>query len=206
MVFAQVFRCIFTLMKYLDQSTTELLNNRLLFEEIHQLKATFINFFAELANDISLDYLLSVHDASQGVKISKGNELEHCPYQVLDIVRDFDKDGGFNIRILNWWGRGLFVMVFMGHNNRQLSSGSSFVSSMQYHGYLLAKTSSPWDYKRMIDEGQLEVITSRHLLNLHLDRFKYLQLAKKMDYTADFHELKMRVKEQVDHILKYYGG
>lgn len=193
-------------MKYLDQSTTELLNNRLLFEEIHQLKATFINFFAELANDISLEYLLSLHDSSQGAKISKGNELEHCPYQVLDIVRDFDKDGGFNIRILNWWGRGLFVMVFMGRNNQKLNSGFSFVSSMQYHGYLMAKTSSPWDYKRMIDEGQLEAIPSRHSLNLHLDRFKYLQLVKKIDYTSDFHGLKRRLKGQVDHILKYYGG
>ena len=193
-------------MKYLEQSNTQLLNNRRLFEEIHQLKSFFIHFFSELANEIALDSLTSAHAASQGLKISKGNELERCPYQVLDIVRDFDKSKGFNIRILNWWGRGLFVIVFAGNHNPRLTQRSDFLTSMRQRGYLLAKTSSPWDYKRMIDEGQTDVIPSEGGLMAHVNRFRYFQIIKRMDYLADPHELKTRLKDQVEHILKYYVG
>ncbi len=202
--YARVFRYIFTLMKYLGQSASELLNNRGLFEEIHQLKSFFVHLFSGLANEMALDYLSSAHTASQGVKISKGNELEHCPYQVLDIVRDFDKNNGFNIRIMNWWGRGLFVILFTGYHNRRLSENPQFITSMQHRGYLLVKTSSPWDYKRMVDEGRLQVIPSAEQLNTHIDQLKYFQVLKKMEYTADPRELKLRLKDQVEHILKYY--
>lgn len=193
-------------MKYLEQSNTQLLNNRKLFEEIHQLKSFFIRLFSELANDIALGSLSSAHAASQGLKISKGNELEHCPYQVLDIVRDFDKGKGFNIRILNWWGRGLFVIVFAGNHNSSLTQNPDFLASMRQRGYLLAKTSSPWDYKRMIDESQTEVIPSEDGLMVHVNLFKYFQILKRMDYLPDPYELKTRLKDQVEHILKYYIG
>jgi|SRR5690606_22878833 len=192
-------------MKYLGQSDTQLLNNRGLFEEIHQLKSFFIRLFSELANEISLDLLSSVHTSSKGVKVSKGNELERCPYQVLDIVRDFDKSKGFNIRILNWWGRGLFVIVFTGNLNHQLTENPEFLCSVRSRGYMLSKTSSPWDYKRMIDEGQIDILPSEDGLMLHVNQFRYFQILKKMDCSADPCELKKGLREQVEHILKYYG-
>jgi len=191
-------------MKHLAQSDTQLLNNRRLFEEIHQLKSFFIHLLSELANEIALDFLSSAHTASQGVKISKGNELEHCPYQVMDIVRDFDKNKGFNIRILNWWGRGLFVIVFTGNDNPKLIQNDRFLTSVRQKEYLLTKTSSPWDYQRMIDQGRAEVIPSEEGLKVHLHQFRYFQILKKVDWNPDAHELKTRLKEQVEHILKYY--
>lgn len=192
------------MMEYLGQSNTELLGDRALFEEIHRLKSFFIHLFSELANDISLDRLSEAHAASQGVKISKGNELEHCPYQVLDIVRDFDSKAGFNIRVLNWWGRGLFVLVYTGKDNTRLMHHPGFIASMQQRGYMLAKTSSPWDYKRMIDQEQMEVIPSVDALDSHVSRFKYFQILKKIEYPASARGLNMLLKDQVEHILKYY--
>lgn len=191
-------------MKHLAPSDTQLLNNRRLFEEIHQLKSFFIHLLSELANEIALDFLSSAHTASQGVKISKGNELEHCPYQVLDIVRDFDKNKGFNIRILNWWGRGLFVIVFTGNDNPKLIQNDRFLASVRQKEYLLTKTSSPWDYQRMIDQDRAEVIPSEEGLRVHLHQFRYFQILKKMDWSTDADELKARLKDQVEHILKYY--
>src|SRR5690606_15294657 len=104
-------------MKNPEKIPAQILANTSLFEKIHQLKHSFISVFSEIANEISSGELMKLHPGSQGIKISRGNELQHCPYQVLDIIRDFTKDHGFNIRILNWWGRGLFIFVFFGRNN-----------------------------------------------------------------------------------------
>lgn len=192
------------MMENFGQSDTELLSDRRLFEEIHRLKSVFIQLFSELANEISLDKLTEVHAASQGMKISKGNELEHCPYQVLDIVRDFDKYTGFNIRLLNWWGRGVYIIIYTGKHNQRLIQNSRFIANLQERGYRLAKTSSPWDYKGMIDEEQVEIILSVDTLTSHISRFKYFQVLKRIEYITSPRELKMRLKDQVEHILKYY--
>lgn len=193
-------------MKYLNESAINLLHNRVLFEEIHQLKSFFISVFSALANEIPLSYLSSIHSNSQGTKISKGNELGHCPYQVLDIIRDFDKEQGFNVRILNWWGRGLFILVYAGRNNRKMLENPSLLSALQFHGYLLSKTASPWDYTKMIDQGCLETLPQIEHLGSHLDQYHHLQMVKKIVYCEDFDPLKNALKEQVDHILNFYEG
>lgn len=192
-------------MKDFDPSIIQLLHNRSIFEEIHQVKTSFISLFSDLANEISTHELLEVHEASQGIKITKGNELQHCPYQVLDIIRDFDKDKGFNIRIMNWWGRGMFVFVFLGKNNSRTKYFSNFVLKMKSMGFMLSKTSSPWDYKNMIDRGYMETIDSVPQFERHLEQFKYIQFVDKIDYSENFHSLKLNLKEYVFQILKFYG-
>src|SRR5690606_5112965 len=154
-------------MTILDQEDLYLLNNRSVFEKIHHLKSFFVSLFSELANELPSRELQTIHAASLGIKISKGNELQHCPYQVLDIIRDFNKERGFNIRILNWWGRGLFIFVFLGKDNDKLITDLNFLSGMVFHGYLLAKSVSPWDYKEMIDKGNLESLSRPDQLNDH---------------------------------------
>lgn len=192
------------MMENWSQSSAELLSNRKLFEDIHLLKSFFIDLFSDLANEIPLDQLSQAHAASQGVKISKGNELAHCPYQVLDLVRDFDSKTGFNIRLLNWWGRGMFVIVFTGRDNPRLVEDPGFIASMRQGGYMLVKTASPWDYQTMIDQQQVEVIPSMDALGAHVSRFKYFQILKKMDYACP-RELQMLLLDQITHILKYYS-
>ncbi|MEX2595047.1 MAG: hypothetical protein WD426_19950 [Anditalea sp.] len=191
-------------MKKLDQASIQLLGNRSLFEEIHELKSSFIVLFSDLANEIPPRDLLALHPTSQGLKISKGNELQHCPYQVLDIIRDFDKEQGFNIRILNWWGRGLYVFIYFGKYNERILLDRDFLAEMQFQGYLLAKTSSPWDYKSMIDTGNLEPIDHTAQLSAHLEKFHYMQLVRKITYTSDYLTLKLTLKEQVTQILNFY--
>ena len=188
-------------MKKLDKAAIRLLNNRDLFEEIHQLKADFVTLFSELANEFPAIELMAIHPSSKGTKVSKGNELQNCPYQVLDIIRDFDKHHGFNIRVLNWWGRGLFIFVFFGEHNEKIQV--ALLRNMQLQEYLWSKTSSPWDYKNMIDGGNLETIDPG-MSDILLHRFHYLQLVKRIPYGEDFPSLKSLLKEQVDQILNFY--
>src|SRR5690554_39495 len=191
-------------MAYPDQSALELLSNRQLFEEIHQLKSFFTLLFSEVANEFPPSYLKSIHHSSQGTKISKGNELEQCPYQVLDIVRDFDKESGFNVRLLNWWGRGLFVFVLLGKNNENIRQNGSFISGMRSQNYLLTKTASPWEYQKIIDQGCVEPITEHDGIQSHLKSFEHLQMVRKIVYPEDYEILKESLKEQVNQILEIY--
>jgi hypothetical protein len=194
------------IMTYLDQSAIHLLNNRFLFEEIHRLKSLFIQLFSDLANEIQTEDLLAVHSSSQGMKISKGNELANCPYQVLDIMRDFDKEKGFNIRLMNWWGRGLYIFVYLGKNNERLVETPHFISRIQSNGYLMSKTSSPWDYQEMIDEGKVGPVLPFNELSLYLRDGSFLQLVKKIDYPEDLEAIEATLRREVAHILKYYAG
>lgn len=191
-------------MKSLDPAVIRLILNRSVFEEIHQLKSCFITLFSDLANEISTHELLEVHATSQGIKITKGNELQHCPYQVLDIIRDFDKDKGLNIRIMNWWGRGLFIFVFLGKNNDKARDTSRFIFNMDLSGFMLSRTSSPWDYKNMIDGGSLQAIGPALQIDEHLKKLSHIQFVKKLDYPENFLSLKLSLKAHVVQILNFY--
>ena len=122
----------------------DLISNPQIFIEIHNTKKLFVNLFTDLANELENEYLTSIYKASKGVKVSQGNELAKCPYQVLDIFRNFDKDNGHNIRILNWWGHGLFVFVYFG-KELALDNIAQGFSPFIKEGYILAKGKSPWD-------------------------------------------------------------
>src|SRR5690554_6774013 len=187
-------------MKKLDKAAIRLLDSRETFEKIHQLKAAFVSLFSEVANEFTPNKLRAIHPSSKGTKVSKGNELENCPYQVLDIIRDFDKDRGFNIRILNWWGRGMFIFVFFGRHNEKIQE--VLLRNMQLQDYLWSKTASPWDYKNMIDGGNLESIDPGKE-DFFLNHFHHLQLVKKIPYDEDFASLKSLLKEQVEQILNF---
>src|SRR5690606_2286296 len=123
-----------------------------------------------------------------------------------DIIRDFNKERGFNIRILNWWGRGLFICVFLGKDNDKLTKDLKFLSGMAFHGYLLSKSASPWDYKEIIDKGSLEPVSHIDQLMDHLQQFQHIQLVKKVVYPEDYNLLKPLLKEQVLQILNFYRG
>lgn len=191
-------------MKELSSRTLKLLADRRVFEEISELKQFFVAIFSQLGNDFSPNDLTKIHPDSKGLKISRGNELLSCPYQVLDIVRDFDMNEGFNIRLLNWWGRGLIVFVFFGKENRALIENAPFRSWLQRHDYRLAKSDSPWDYEQIIDKNQTEPIHGPVRLNTHLDISSFTQLVKKLDYPEDRQTLQSLLRDQIGGILKFY--
>lgn len=117
-----------------------ILEDENLFLGIHRLKTQFVSLFSGIANQISDQELAIFHPAAQGSKITKGNELQHCPYQVLDLVRNFDKKEGFNIRFLNWWGNGLYVLVFFGSER---PPKKEVFNGYQQHGFETCITGSP---------------------------------------------------------------
>ncbi|MCH7411200.1 hypothetical protein MM239_17520 [Belliella sp. DSM 111904] len=85
-----------------------------LFERIYSQKQLFIDLFTAIANEFPQSILKTIKSDSKGTKVSQGWNLNGTPYQVLDIFRNFDPLTGSNIRLLNWWGNGLYVVFHVG--------------------------------------------------------------------------------------------
>lgn len=143
----------------------------------NRLKAAFLILLEQLGNSFSNQSLSELHPNSKGKKISKGNDLLGFPYQVLDLIRDFDPETGLNIRVLNWFGNGFYVLVYLG--NEYPSNNQELLNS----GFAFSLTESPWDYPEMIKNEN----TSKKNEEWHLVRskpivwFKELQVAEKAD-------------------------
>lgn len=108
------------------------------------LKSQFIGMLEEVANSISAQDLENISPRSRGPKISKGNDLLGLPYQVLDLIRDFDSSEGANIRLLNWFGNGFFVTVLLGKNRK--NPAASFLEE----GFSYGLGENKWDYPELI--------------------------------------------------------
>jgi hypothetical protein len=115
-----------------------------LIQQQNLLKKQFSAVLEEVGNSISLTELLEISSHSKGVKVSKGNDLLGFPYQVLDLIRDFDQDNGANIRILNWFGNGLFLTVLLGKNRRNMPR--EFLNL----GFSYGLSENQWDYPDLI--------------------------------------------------------
>lgn len=128
------------------------------------LKAQFIEILEDIGNSVSSEELDFTHPTSRGKKISKGNDLLGYPYLVLDLIRDFNPDTGRNIRVLNWFGHGLYILVFLGKETT--ISSEDLLNS----GFEFGLTDDPWDFGKLI----LRRSTTRDTLFLlrHKDRFQ----------------------------------
>lgn len=111
----------------------------------NQLKNAFWQLFSELGNSTVAKEIGKFHSPNKGVKLSKGNDLLGFPYHVLDLIRDFDHRHGLNIRILNWFGHGMFIFILCGKAN--LLANSDFYLKNKFK-YSLSPT--PWDYPEII--------------------------------------------------------
>ncbi|GAB3645787.1 hypothetical protein GCM10028791_04570 [Echinicola sediminis] len=185
----------------MKEINTGLLLNNALFQEIHQLKDEFISLFSDIANQISDQELAGFDTKHKGKKISKGNELQHCPYQVLDLVRNFDKETGFNIRILNWWGHGLYIMVY--HGASKLPSQSCYQDYLKAE-YQLCLTGSPWDYKSIIIHNQQTSEHSFEQLSSHLRKVKHLQMIKSLRVPSSAEQLRNTLLEEWRLLKKFH--
>lgn len=148
--------------------------DRQLFEKISAAKRLIVSIFSDVGNQLASVDLREVHAREKGIKISKGNELRQCPYQVLDIIRDFDMDKGLNIRILHWWGRGMFLFLFFGKNHPALKN--LFAKKRNLDEFSVCLTDR-WDYSEIIDHRKNRNVNSLNLDN-HLQFFAHLQLVK----------------------------
>lgn len=127
-----------------EELDLELWLDKSIIERQNQLKNQFLRLLESVGNSISNEELSSFFKGSKGKKITKGNDLLGYPYQVLDLLRDFDKNSGCNIRLLNWFGHGFFILIFLGKNPRLP------FEELRNLGFQLGLVDDPWDFGALI--------------------------------------------------------
>ncbi|MFD2202530.1 hypothetical protein [Shivajiella indica] len=170
-------------------------NSKSFFEHFNQQTELILQLFTELCNAFPQTTLESFFANAKGCKVSKGNQLEGMPYQVLDIIRDFDLNHGFNIRLLNWWGYGLFIFITYGSD-----TAKSFqrIIPIHFEGYSLSKSSTPYEYKKAIIES--ETLDSKNL-GMELRKSKHVQIWKKLPVYENPTDTLNALKEMIQSIL-----
>jgi hypothetical protein len=119
--------------------------DKTLVQRQNQLKTDFLELFEQLGNSVTNEELTQFFSNSKGKKISKGNQLQGYPYLVLDLIRDFDLDSGCTIRLVSWFGHGLFCCVFFGKN---LKFPPEPFLNEDFH---LGDPNTPWDLPTQIE-------------------------------------------------------
>ena len=168
----------------------ELTLDPVLYHRIKEQTNLYIHLFQELANGFPSAQLSLIHTSSKGIKISNGYRLDNCPYQVLDIIRDFHLETAFNIRVLNWWGNGLFLFVLYGKDTSRKMDASI---KRLLKDYFVAESESPWNYKEIVQKNPSKQIPSEHL--------DFIQLFKKLVPEQDFQKTYSILKKEIRFIL-----
>lgn len=122
-----------------------------LIQQQNILKRQFTAIFEEVGSVFSPMELRKISQNSKGVKLSKGNDLLGFPYQVLDLIRDFDLNRGANIRILNWFGNGIYITVLLGKNRKNP------IPELLDPGFSFGLSENQWDYPDLILNKNLTV-------------------------------------------------
>jgi hypothetical protein len=161
----------------------------------NRLKAAFLTVLQKVGNSISNESLIQTHSSSKGKKISNGNDLLGFPYQVLDLIRDFTPFSGCNIRMLNWFGNGFYLMLIHGS---KLKLAAEELCGL---GYEFSLTETPWDYPELI----LDKNYSSDLVKLSTYNkgsilwFKSLELSNDLEKSA---QIILKETEYLIEILK----
>lgn len=132
-----------------EELDLELWLDKSIIERQNQLKSQFLQLLESVGNSISNKDLSNFFTTSRGKKITKGNDLLGYPYHVLDLVRDFDKTSGCNIRLLNWFGHSFFILIFLGKTVRMPSK------ELVNLGFQLGQVDDPWDFGALILEKKV---------------------------------------------------
>lgn len=171
-----------------------LLGDPALFKKINSQTQLFVRLFTEIGNTFPQEYLQEIHHGSMGVKVSKGNQLDSLPYQVLDIIRDFDPHSGLNLRLLNWWGKGIYCIILYGTD-----AALKYRNAIQAlaEEYSLSQESSKWDYSKIIDNSTSGTFD----INLHLANFKHCQIVKKLELMSNYNQLKLSLTNHILYLL-----
>lgn len=115
-----------------------------LIQRQNQVKTQFISVLMDVGNSFTVDEFSKISSRNRGIKLSKGNDLVGFPYQALDLIRDFDSKNGANIRILNWFGNGLYITVLLG--NERKNPINEFLEC----GFYFGLSENLWDYPDLI--------------------------------------------------------
>jgi hypothetical protein len=156
------------------------------------LKAQWIKILEEIGNSISNDELSLTHPSSRGKKISKGNDLLGYPYLVLDLIRDFNPEIGMNIRVLNWFGHGLYILVFVGKETTISSDG------LLANGFEFGLTDNPWDFGTLI---LLRSTTSERVVIME-PKDKFQVWIKKINHVSEINLLTNEILKEVKDVIQ----
>ncbi len=130
--------------------------DKVLIQRQNRLKTKFWSIFSEVGNRISESDQLINFSESKGIKLSRGNDLVGFPYHVLDVIRNWKKDSGQNIRVLNWFGHGIFIFIYLG--GERISDHLN--KSLEKQHFTKSDQSDPFDYPSIIlgsnDDNQIE--------------------------------------------------
>lgn len=168
-----------------------LLGQEEIFRKINEQTELIIDIFTELANEFPQEYLLKHHPFSKGSKVSKGLQLEGLPYQVLDLVRDFHPEKGFNIRVLHWWGKGLFIFISFGEKLSEI--GLTFQQKTD-QTFQIFPSSDPFEYKCILEN---------HDIQSHVHEKSIRQLYMVLPLQENPHNLKEDIRQVICRILEY---
>ncbi|WP_291778028.1 hypothetical protein [Cecembia sp.] len=155
--------------------------------------------FTTVANAFPQDRLSLHFNSPKGCRISKGSQLARLPYQVLDIVRDFDQEKGFNIRFLNWWGYGFFIFITYG-----VQTKNSFpVNRISYfQNFKLYSRESAFDY---MDIMQSQMAVSAENLVAAINTSSQLILWKEIALPKDPKKASELIMRLTEDILSYHN-
>ncbi|UZD24044.1 hypothetical protein PBT90_11680 [Algoriphagus halophytocola] len=166
--------------------------DRELLERQNRLRQEFWEILGEVGNAIAPTKLLTIHPNSQGIKLTRGNELNGFPYQVLDLVRDFDEQSGLNIRLLNWFGNGFFLFVLIGKNHPKAPG-----EILQKHGWAISTVPDRWKYAAIVDpSGQLKAPN-----DLQLKELTYIQWVKPLPLAGSREAVRLQIETEVNNLI-----
>jgi hypothetical protein len=169
--------------------------DRTCWEKQNQLKLNFWDILGNVSNSIPLDSFAQIQPTHKGKKLSRGNDLNGFPYQVLDLIRDFDLKYGLNIRVLNWFGNGLYIFVLIGKESHY-SQKDFFVQN----NYLLGLSSSPWSYSELID---FQLFTNKPTLD-EIENLSFFQWFKKIEIETNLEDIQEKLTVEIKKILNSF--
>lgn len=166
----------------------------------NRLKAEFWEILGIVADSVSLEEISKSHPRPKGKKLSRGNDLLGFPYQVLDLIRDFDLSGGLNIRVLNWFGHGMFLFVLIGKN-----TFSEPPTIFLENEFSLGLATSPWDYPELILESNSTSSPSLEQLGelAFFQWFKPISISPEKDQIVS--QLTSEIKKVIDSLSQKMG-
>ncbi len=174
-------------------------NSKRHFEIYNQQSSLLTSSFTHISNRFPQSRLKAIFPNSKGSKISKGYNLGGFPYQVLDLVRDFDKKDGFNIRLLAWWGNGLFVFLTYGY--AYANSKISVMKRLQ-SDFKLANPDLLFDYPKLIKQAVFPIDST---IDAQITDSKVVQLWKPLNLSQENSPCEIELENLLGRLLDIHS-
>lgn len=176
----------------MDQLDLKLWADQNLIRRQNQLKSRFWTLFGDLGDHFAKPLLSQIHPAQKGKKLSKGNDLLGFPYHVLDLIRDFNEESGLNIRVLNWFGHGVFLIIYLS-THYQEKTKENWTDSQ----FKLSLCENIFDYPGMILEKKNEIFEENKIAVSN----GFLVLFKELSINADEKSTLSNLKSEIEKVI-----